>query len=99
MSYRAKINEQKLSTESGKIAFAIDLLERMHELRNERWDAELGNDTPLYDGIVIRGSGFVWEVWKPVECKPNRYYVKYVQQWLTYDGAKKMLDAQPWQYI
>ncbi len=103
-SYRDKINQKQMSTESGKIAWAIHYIESCGKWRFKKdWMTALREDEgiPLFDDICLyQGKGdFIYVIVKPVDYKPNRYWCKYVQQYMTYDWMVKMLDAQPWAYI
>ena len=98
-SYREKTNQKKLSTESGKIAWAINWIETHPDLKYDVMTAD--EETELYDGVSIWHSHdcSVWVVAKVVPYKANRYWAKYVQSGLFWEEAKTMLDAQPWLYI
>lgn len=98
-SYRDKINQRKLSTESGRIAFAIELLENNYKICKD-WRKDLAEHKPveIYDGIYIYKDTYVWVIYKPVDYKPNRYYEKVVPILSNYEVMRDVLDAQPWQY-
>ena len=98
-SYRNKINQKKLSTESGRIAFAIELLENNYKIRKD-WRKELAEhkSIEIYGGIYVYEDTYAWIISKPVDYKPNRYYVKVVPIFSSYDVIRDVLDAQPWQY-
>ena len=103
-SYRDKTNQKKMSTESGKIAWCIQFIESSEMFRFKK-DILLAlrksEEIPLFDNVYLRmsKSEFIYIISKPVDCKPNRYLCKYVQQYMLYDACVAMLDAQPWQYI
>ena len=100
-SYQDKINQRKMSTESGRIAFAIELLHRIPKLRFELYKDIRGHGIPLFDDVSLRSchDAFLYEISKPVEYKANRYLVKYVHMDMSWEDTKRMLDAQPWMYI
>lgn len=103
-SYLNKINQKKMTTESGKIAYCIELIKRYgYDLLRDERDIINFTDDPieLFDDISIRSlrDAFIYEVSKPVLYKSNRYWCKYVQVGLDWEGTKKMLDAQPWFYL
>ena len=91
-SYQDKINQRKMSTESGRIAFAIDLMNRLpYKDRIELHDDLYGIGIPLYEDIWVR------------RCKDAAVYEvaygnsnKYVPMFLTWEEMKMVLDAQPW---
>jgi hypothetical protein len=98
-SYRDKINQRKLSTESGRIAFAIELLEHNYKICKD-WRKDLSEHKPveIYDGIYIYKDTYVWVISTPVDYKPNRYYVEVVPIFSNHEVMRDVLDAQPWQY-
>ena len=98
-SYRDKINQRKLSTESGRIAFAIELLDKNYKIRKD-WREELlkHKSIEIYDGIYVYEDHNVWWIWKPVDYKPNRSYTKIVPVYESFEVMRDVLDAQPWQY-
>ena len=100
-SYLDKINQEKMSTESGKIAFCLELLKRYPKLGYELHKDIHGKGIALYDDYSLRecNDAFVYEISRPVEFKPNRYLVKYVMVDLDWETSRQMLDAQPWLYI
>ena len=103
-SYKDKINQKRMATESGKIAWAIEFIERGGTFRFRKdWQLALNthNVVELFDDICMRACQdcFAYEIFKPVEFKPNRYLCKYVQTGMHYEDCVKMLDAQPWLYI
>lgn len=98
-SYQDKINQKRMSTESGKIAWCIDFMQHPPLNFNNDYYEELRNGIDLFDDISVYEDGFVYVVWRPVHSKGNRYLNKYLQISMSYDQMVKMLDAQPWQYI
>lgn len=100
-SYRDKINQKKMATESGKIAWCIQFIEHPPlEFKTDYYDDLLDGDIPLFDDFLLStGPIMIYIIYRPVEYKANRYYAKYVQQGMNYNQMVKMLDAQPWQYI
>lgn len=98
-SYRDKKNQEKMSTESGKIAWCIEWLQN---LKYDEFDEYFRDykELALYDDVSIwpARDAAVWTVCKPVKYKGNRFWFKYVPQWLTWKQTKNVLDAQPWQY-
>ena len=103
-SYSDKINQKRMSTESGKIAWCIWFIESDGKFGFKK-DILLAlrksEEIPLFDNVFLRKSKseFIYIISKPVDYKPNRYLCKYVQQNMIYDECVAMLDAQPWQYI
>ena len=91
-SYQDKINQRKMSTESGKIAFAIDLMERLpFRDRRDLINDLHGTGVPLFDDVSVRRckDALVYEV-------SNANSLKYIPLFLTWDEMKDVLDAQPW---
>lgn len=91
-SYQDKINQRKMSTESGRIAFAIDLMERLpYRDRRGLHDDLRGAGVPLFDNVSVRRckDASVYEI-------SNAGCTKYVPDYLTWDEMKDVLDAQPW---
>ena len=103
-SYRDKINQKQMSTESGKIAWAIEYIHRCGSFRFKKdWLLTLNKHEglQLFDNVSVyrSKSEFIYVIVKPVDYKPNRYLCKYIQTNMTYDQMVKMLDAQPWDYV
>ena len=102
-SYRDKINQKQMETESGKIAWSIIFIEResWSLMKEEYRNLRTGGIIDLFDGYSLWESKDcgVYVISKPVEYKGNRYWRKYVQQGMYYDEMVRMLDAQPWDYI
>lgn len=92
-SYRDKQNQRKMETESGRIVFAVELMDRYPELKPRR-----GMPADIYDGYSIRIETYHYEVYKWnsagdewIKIFPRLYY--------DYDSMINVLDAQPWQYL
>lgn len=103
-SYRDKINQKQMSTESGKIAWCIQFIESGGSFRFRKdWQLALRKHESivLFDDVYMRQSNgeFLYVIIKSVDYKPNRYLCKYVQTGMFYDQYVNMLEAQPWQYI
>ena len=101
-NYKVKKHEKMLETESGRIAFALKLLDDWFYVSKD-WHSDLlnKNEVEIYDDIFVVEdglSGFYYTVIKPVEFKPNRYRYKVVRMYDTYDEMVRMLDAQSWAY-
>lgn len=98
-SYRDKINQKCMSTESGKIAWCINFMQHPPlEFKNDYYN-DLRHGIALFDNVSVFESEYVYVVSKAVPYKANRYMFKYLQIGMTYDQMVDMLEAQPWQYM
>lgn len=103
-SYQDKLNQRLMETESGKIAWCIRFIESgvpgMY-FKEDYYEDLRDGEIKLFDDISLRQSSdcLIYEIYRPVEFKANRYLCKYVQQRMSYEWYVTMLDAQPWQYI
>ena len=103
-SYRDKLNQRQMVTESGKIAWCIQFIEGCGKWKFKKdWIMTLRKHEalPLFDNVYLRESDCesIYVIFKPLAYRPNAYLCKYVQTDMTYDQYVDMLDAQPWQYI
>lgn len=98
-SYQDKINQKRMSTESGKIAWCINYIQHPPlEFKNDYYK-ELKNGINLFDDVSVFETTYVYVISRPVRDKANRYLFKYLQIGMSYDQMVEMLDAQPWQYM
>lgn len=92
-SYRDKINQAKMETESGKIVFCIELIDRYKDLRPKYGNCiEIFNDEKY--NYYIRQNGLIWEV-----CRYNEYgetFYKVIPYYADYETMVDVLDAQHW---
>ena len=101
--YQKKQIKRMTKTLHGKIAFEICMLEQDFEvmrLYGEEW----ANYKHKIEGtdVTLMGSkdSMVWHIYRPVEYKANRYYLKIVPKWdLSYDLIVDILEASPWLYV
>ena len=89
-SYRDKINQRKLETESGKIAFAIEMIDRDWKLKCEA----RRNTLELYDGYSIESDGSL--SWVINKFENGEDYYKILPKDSTYSVYESVLNAQPW---
>lgn len=94
-SYKTKILNEKCNTESGRIAYAIELLENNYHIMRD-WLKE--TNIPLFDDVSVYRQPECWVVWKPVEMKANRCWSKIIPLYCMYDEMVRVLDAQTWHY-
>ena len=92
-SYRDKVNQRKMETESGKIAFAIELLERDYKMKNEARQHTIA----LYDNYALSREGVLsWCVYKVTDFDDCYKIVPMDAGWKV---TKAVLEAQPWSYL
>ena len=92
-SYRDKINKEKMKTESGKIAFSIELLERDYKMTSEARKHTIA----LYDNYALSREGILsWCVYKVTDAED---YYKIVPSECGYDECRSILEAQSWRCL
>ena len=92
-SYRDKVNQKKMETESGKIAFAIELLERDYKMKYEARKHTIA----LYDNYALSREGLLsWCVYKVGDFDD---WYKIVPMDVDWEVCKSVLEAQPWKYL
>ena len=100
-SYRDKINEEKLDTIDGKIAWAIEYLETHLKMRVEiRRDISKrkNKEIEIFDNITIEEDTLTWIVWKHVDPGYKPLY-KIVPKFSWYDEMRSVLEAQTWKVL
>ena len=93
-SYRDKENQKKMATESGKIAFALELMDRYPDLK-----PKFGVTVDLYDGYSAVEDTFIWIVYKHNSMGDCWYKVVPRNSYLWFEVMRDVLSAQPWQYL
>lgn len=93
-SYRDKINQEKLSTESGRIAFAIQILNNPTRY-GLKWNEFIKDGIiAIYDGIRVEKApiGIYVEKWS------EQYFdwMYKIVRGIDYDEDVAMLNAQTW---
>lgn len=95
-SYRDKINQEKMETESGKIAFSIELMKRIRGLMPKR-----GDDVDIFDDEMFSYSlerdTMAWYAYRSDHY--GETWVKVLPVYSTYEIHVNVLEAQPWVLI
>ena len=99
-SYKVKVHMKKLDTESGRIAFALELIDIFPWNFRKDWLLELRQKRPLeiYDGIYIvdDGTSGLYYTVMAISEYHDRYVYKVVHRYGTYQENVAMLNAQKW---
>lgn len=101
--YQQKQIKAMTKTLNGKIAFEICMLEYDYKI-SHMFGKEWKDYEHQIEGtdVTLMGSSdpIIWRIWRPVEYKANRYYLKIVPKWgLSYDEIVDILEATNWLYI
>lgn len=91
-SYHDKVNQRKLETESGRIVFAVELMDHYPDLKPKH-----GMPVDIYDGYSIRIGTLHYEVYKWNGLGDE--WVKIFPAYCDYESMVNVLDAQPWEYL
>lgn len=95
-SYRDKINQEKMATESGKIAFSIELMKQIRGLMPKR-----GVSVYIFDeenfSYSLELDTMAWYAYR-ADNYGNAWF-KVLPEFSSYETHVKVLDAQPWVYI
>ena len=92
-SYRDKINQAKMETESGKIIFCIELMSRYRDLRPKYSESVNIFEDDKYN-YYVRENGLIWEVVRYDEFGESFY--KVIPRYADYETMVDVLDAQYW---
>lgn len=92
-SYRDKINQEKMETESGKIAFSIELMKHIRGLFPKRGDRVDIFDSEKFHYSVERDS-LAWYVYLDNDYGETSY--KVLPVFSNYETLVDVLEAQPW---
>ena len=96
-SYLDKQNQKKMATESGKIAFALELMDRYPDLK-----PKFGVTVELYDGYSAVEDTWVWVIYKHNGLGDCWYKVVPNHEGsmaLWFESTKGVLEHQPWVYL
>ena len=96
-SYREKQIQKMTETESEKIAYYLNAL-KCGGIKSMKAFAN-GKSVNLFDNVSAYEQSLLYHIYKPVEDKPNRFLMKVVWMYSSYDEMVTMLDSQNWQYI
>lgn len=92
-SYRDKINQKKMETESGKIAFYIEELERDYKKVSEAKKHTI----KLFDNYALSREGILsWCVYRVTDAEDC---YKIVPTDCGYEECRSILEAQSWRYL
>lgn len=92
-SYRDKVNQEKMETESGKIAFSIELMKRIRGLFPKRGDKVDIFDSEKYSYSIERDS-LAWYIYLVNNYGETSY--KVLPIFSNYETNVDILEAQPW---
>lgn len=92
-SYRDKINQEKMETESGKIAFSIELMNRIRGLMPKRDEKVDIFDSEMFSYWLERDT-LSWYAFKA--DKYGDTWLKVLPVYSIYKTQVDVLEAQPW---
>ena len=92
-SYRDKVNQEKMETESGKIAFSIELMKHIRGLFPKRGDRVdiFNNEKNSYS---VERDSLAWYIYR-INNYGETFY-KVLPAFSNYETHVDVLEAQPW---
>ena len=100
-SYRDKINEEKLGTFEGKIAWSIEYLESHPKMMLEAMrdmQKKHTKEIELFDNVTAEPDTLVWYIWNHYTDGERAGY-KIVPRFSWYEEMVDVLNAQTWKSI